>query len=140
MAENILNALYIKVRTTAGLCTPNVEQLRNYLEKSREYTERAKQTTGFVSMSPELPGQLTRASDAIGELLKSIEKVDKHLGILAPLVRFQMQSKSSTNGLRTQTQITRRQRLRLINCSVEYRYTLKKFPRRLVSFRRYLNK
>jgi uncharacterized protein with von Willebrand factor type A (vWA) domain len=80
MSENILNALYIKARTTAGLCTPNVEQLRNYLEKSREYTERAKQTTGFVSMSPELPGQLTKASDAIGEVLKGIEKVDKHLG------------------------------------------------------------
>jgi hypothetical protein len=80
MANNFLDALFIKVKTTAGLCTPNMEQLRNYIEKGREYTDLAKSTSSFVAMSPDLPAQLTKANEAMGKVLANFEKIDSHLG------------------------------------------------------------
>ena len=41
MAGNVLDRLFHKIKATAGICTPNLEQLSDYLQKGQEYVEHA---------------------------------------------------------------------------------------------------
>jgi hypothetical protein len=78
---NFLNALFINTHATAGICTPSVDHLKDYLEKAKQYTEKAKTTRNFVAMSPvELPAQLFKASEALSQVIEKIDAIDKHLG------------------------------------------------------------
>lgn len=80
MAGNVMDYLYYKVKATAGLCTPTVDHLKDYLEKAKQYTEKAQQTSKFVSVSPGIPDQLTQANESIGGILESLDSVEKHAG------------------------------------------------------------
>jgi hypothetical protein len=71
--KNIMDGLYHKMQATVGICTPNLEQLKDSLQKAREHTEYAQRVSSFVRIaSGELPYELHRAAEAIGEVNKYV--------------------------------------------------------------------
>jgi hypothetical protein len=79
MGYNVLDSLYYRIKATAGMCTPTVEQLDVYLEKAKQYTERAQVTSKFIAVSPSVPEQLRKANESIDGVLKSFDTIDKRV-------------------------------------------------------------
>jgi hypothetical protein len=80
MGFNPLDKLYHKLLATAGICAPTMDQLKDYLEKSEQYTERARTLQNFISASPSLPNRLKSASEAISAIREHVETLQKRVG------------------------------------------------------------
>jgi hypothetical protein len=80
MGDNVLDNLFYRIKAKAGLCTPDMEDLAEYLEKAEAYTKRAKQATDFVKMSPDLPAELEKAGEAIATVHAQVSKAASAAG------------------------------------------------------------
>jgi hypothetical protein len=79
-SSNPLDKLYHKILATAGICTPNIEQVKDYLEKATHYTNRAKQITSFVSVDSTIADKLDQSTEAINAIHEHLEKYEKTVG------------------------------------------------------------
>lgn len=88
MGDNVLDNLFYRVKAKAGLCTPNMEHLADYLEKAQEYTKKAKQASDFVKVSADLPSELDKAGVAIGDLHKKMSKAATGAGDIVAMCKI----------------------------------------------------
>lgn len=77
---NLLDELYYRVKAKAGLCTPNLKQLADELEKAEEYARKAKDTASFVKVAAELPDELDKAANSIAGIHSGLSKLSSMAG------------------------------------------------------------
>lgn len=90
MPSNPLNKLYHKLLSTAGLCTPTLDHLGDYLDKAQEYTELASQTQSFVNVAADLPQQLKKASQAIEGVHSHVDSAATVIGDVRAACKISM--------------------------------------------------
>ena len=75
--SNIRDGLFHKIKSIAGICTPNLKQTKDMLKKANEFVKKAHQTTSFISLHPDMPEQLRKANAAIGKVREGVSKLSK---------------------------------------------------------------
>lgn len=90
MPANPMNRLYHKLLSTAGLCTPTLDHVGDYLDKAKEYTELASQTQSFVNVAAELPEKLKKASEAIEQVHGYVEQSATAIGDIRAACKISM--------------------------------------------------
>ena len=72
---NLLDRVWLRAKTTAGLCAPSAATVETYLEKGEQYTERAYYVTEITNVDPSIAGKLKDAAESIGRIRKGVSKV-----------------------------------------------------------------
>jgi hypothetical protein len=73
--SDVIDSLFYKLKTKAGLCTMRgTEDVQDLLEKGEQYSDRAAMALSFTKINPDSVKRLQEASENLGKLKKVVGK------------------------------------------------------------------